>query len=95
MIKFALLCILSGCVVETFTDHDAGVVYECTGLFRPQEWCWLGDVEELERLTGATCEKSSRWWPIITNGFSNGCIYMCPAVGAGCNAFNGCFCPEE
>lgn len=93
--RAALLCLaLAGCIVETFTDGDAGVVYECTAPDATiAEWCWDGGVDKLEELSGTVCSETNRWWPVFTNALGNGCVYRCPGQ-TGCNAKQGCYCSD-
>lgn len=89
----ALAALLSGCLVETFTSGEGGTVYECVG---PRgdivEWCSLLEADELGRETGRTCGTTSRFWPRLTNGLGEGCVYSC-VPHSGCNALAGCYCP--
>ena len=96
----ALLVLLASCTYfDVLIDaaSDEGTVYECTledG--RTVEFCYLDDsADELSDLTGGTCGGTDRTWPQITNALGLGCTYACPHPGPGCNAKQGCFCPQE
>ena len=86
-----LLLVLCGCIVETFTDGEAGTVYECTA---PDgsvaEWCALLSADELGEATGRVCERTDRWWPQLTNALGNGCVWSCEPH-QGCNVKQGCW----
>ena len=88
------LVLLSACLIETFTDGEDGTVYECAA---PDgsvlEWCSLLDASELGAETGRTCQRTDRWWPVLTNALGNGCVWSCEPH-QGCNAKQGCYgCP--
>lgn len=95
MLKIVIAMLFTtGCLVETFTDGVAGVVYECRGLDGSElEFCAL-DGDDLARWLGdgVVCQPSKRWFPRFTNGINNGCVYRCPSPSSGCNAHNGCAC---
>lgn len=96
MILRAALLLLAGCATyETLANAD-GEVYECEAPSGDVvELCFFEDsAAELADLTGSiSCGLSDRLWPVITNAFSRGCRYECPAPASGCNATSGCFCP--
>ncbi len=92
LICVAAACVLFGCLVETFTDGDTGVVYECVGPVDVVELCATIDAERLGRELGRTCHETNRWWPQLTNALGNGCVYSCEPH-QGCNARGGCYCP--
>ena len=86
--KAALLFLaLAGCdaTYQLLADGDYGTVYVCnSGAMCEggrEEWCWDGDVAELEALLGPDVECHSirideRAWPALV-----GCAYCC---GDGC-----------
>lgn len=102
VLRLALIMVLTGCGVQN-VGAGAGIdlpffdlVYECdTGSgdwYERVELCWDSDAAELEysladwRPQPIVCRPTSR--------HAGPCIYRCPSE-RGCNAFNGCWCPEE
>lgn len=97
---FALTIFLLGSceqfdVLITATTHE-GTVYECAAPNGTTvEVCYLDDsADELGRLLGRTCDDPSRRWPWFVNKLNLGCAYDCPPPHIGCNAKNGCYCPQ-
>lgn len=87
------LVLLVGCDLVDRVVDAGGVVYDCGDL----ELCYFADsAAELGDLTGRGCSEATvgdRWWPGLTNLLGRGCRYVCPGQ-IGCNAKQGCFCPE-
>lgn len=84
--------VIAGCLVETFTSHDAGTVYECAGPDGSKvEWCSVMDAAELGEASGRYCQRSDRPLAWFANALGNGCVYNCD-TGEGCNALGGCYC---
>lgn len=96
-VRLLLFAALVGCdYYDRIADAD-GEVYECERDGQTVELCYFEDsAAELADLTGATsCGLTDRWFPALTNAFSRGCRYQCPAPAAGCNAEQSCYCPAE
>ena len=72
------------------------VVYECEaadGSGRVLELCFDGEAVELGEALGD--EPGGMWTCDPTPRHLGPCIHCCgPDCGRGCNALNGCFCPE-
>ena len=98
---FALAIVLVGACdqVDVFFSAvtDDGTVYECAAPNGTTvEVCYLDDsADELGELLGRTCGEPSRRWPWFANKFNLGCTYQCPPPHLGCNALNGCYCPQN
>lgn len=96
---FALL--LAGCQSCREIGGGAGldlpfldVVYECAaidGTGRVVELCYDGGATELGRQLAD--EPGGMWTCEPTSRHLGPCWYHCDA-GRGCNAFDGCYCPE-
>lgn len=63
------------------------LVYQCTQVETAEktEWCWNGDLVDLEVALGSECRPTER--------HLGPCLYSCEPNHKGCNALNGCFCP--
>lgn len=72
------------------------VVYECEavdGTGRVVELCYDGGATELGEALAD--EPGGLWTCEPTPRHFGPCIYCCgPSCGRGCNAFQGCYCPE-
>jgi hypothetical protein len=97
IIAFAIGFLAACTEIDVFVTAASkeGSVYECRGRDgRVFELCYLDDAAvELGAMIDATCGGPSRSWPQLTNFFSLGCAYQCPALHKGCNAKDGCYCP--
>jgi hypothetical protein len=92
-VRFVLAALLAGCTDEIAHGTAGWVpiadqVYECAvGDGVTVEVCWAGEGATLARGIGAEeCHNTPRHigW----------CLHSCPPPESGCNAFNGCWCPE-
>lgn len=89
-----LLLLLISCRVYGGEDSDPateglGFVYVCTDVAAAQsvELCWGGSDQTLAESLGAS------WWCRPTERHIGACLYVCPGQ-KGCNAFQGCWCPD-
>lgn len=94
-IHLALLAIaLPGCMeqVDGYISDGRSTVFVCNGHNEDGstiEYCWDGNVEDLEYGTGATgCHASG----LFDRTSLVGCWYHCDSDAPGCNAHNGCYC---
>lgn len=103
MIRSALLALaLAGCGLQdigggagfTFfglTDE----VYQCDaedGTGRTVEFCYDGDPTDISE--GLADEPGGLWSCYPTPRHLGACLYSCEPGHRGCNALNGCWCPQ-
>lgn len=98
MLRAVLLAVLaaSGCGISDFVEDPSGTVYTCTDGTLTEEWCSIVSASDLSDARDLDCHATGvgdRWWPGVTNAVGHGCDYSCDGH-VGCNAHNGCYCPD-